>query len=256
MPDSEGKMFQFPILNPSRPAPVPITKPWVHVDQCVIPQGPRTLSHSKQSFSFPEASRCGWGFSACFSVFPWHKCPWITSEAVLRVCLLLCSQPLEWPLIIPVPIQETTTPVTKALSLTLLSWRHQAARPQCWRLRPPPLASLSSLHPHRPRDLGAASPPARVRPPPGPTAQAVPSVCWMRSCSAWVRPRGRPYRVPGGAGRERHAESGGGPRRGESNSVSLRLPGESAHRLQVDTVDQVSCSAALSSGGPPSEYKD
>nr|XP_023507803.1 ADP-ribosylation factor-binding protein GGA3 isoform X2 [Equus caballus] len=82
LPDSEGKMFQFPILNPSRPAPVPITKPWVHVDQCVIPQGPRTLSHSKQSFSFPEACRCGWGFSACFSVFPWHKCPWIRSEAV------------------------------------------------------------------------------------------------------------------------------------------------------------------------------
>ena len=118
-------------------------------------------------------------------------------EAVLSV-LLSAVQPLEWPLVIPVPfhspIQETT-PGTRILSSTLLSWTHQAAHPRCWPQPLPlphrPLASLSSLHLRRPRDLGAATHPARPRLPQDPTAQTMPSACWMRSCSAWVRPGGR-----------------------------------------------------------------
>lgn len=144
-------------------------------------------------------------FFACFfSVLP-------RLEAALRV-LLPSVQPLEWPLISPVPLHspiQETTPGTKALSSTLLSWTHQAAHPQC---RPRPLphrppASLSSLHPPRPQALGAATHPVMPRPPWDPTAQAMPSACWTRSCSAWV--------CPGGASRaKRRVESGGGLRGG------------------------------------------
>lgn len=38
MPDSEGKMFQFAVLDP-RPAPVPTNKPQVQGDQHISPQG-------------------------------------------------------------------------------------------------------------------------------------------------------------------------------------------------------------------------
>uniref|UniRef100_A0A8D0UP07 VHS domain-containing protein n=1 Tax=Sus scrofa TaxID=9823 RepID=A0A8D0UP07_PIG len=57
----------------------------------------------------------------------------------------------------------------------------QAARP---RPPSPPPASLPSRHPPRPQHLGAATCPARLRSPRGPTARARPSACWMRSCSA------------------------------------------------------------------------
>lgn len=75
LPDSEGEMLWSPTLD-SRPASghdreaAGVGWPaWC----CTRPEG--VLCHSKQSFSFPEAWRCGWEFphllsQACFTASP------------------------------------------------------------------------------------------------------------------------------------------------------------------------------------------
>lgn len=186
-------MFQFSIVDLSRPAP----RPPPSRERLACKSSHRAPGDSEP---FSEARSCGEGF----------LCLLLSGVVRAGGCADSSAsvQPLEWPLISPIrlhsPIQETT-PGTKALSSTLRSWTHQAAHPQC-RPRPHrPLASLSSLRLPRPRALGAATHPATRRPPRVSPAQVMPSACWTRSCSAWVG--------PGGANRaERRVESGGGLR--------------------------------------------
>lgn len=184
MPDSEGKMFRFAILDPSRPAPVSTTtKPQVQGGQHISPQG----------LQEPAARETDRDCSACLRFcLPGTDTLGFDQRLCSGFCLLLCghySGPSIF-LSFCLLIQEVTTPVTKAPSSTWQRWMHQAAGPQCSPQPPRPWAFLSSRHPRRPQGPGAAAHPARPRLPQGP-APATPSACWTRSCSAWVCVGGR-----------------------------------------------------------------